>query len=191
MTLLSVFLCICKYCTAPLSSSKGRLRSFRDDDDDELWSSMSRIHIQYTVVLVYLSFDVWSFFLAGAQFLVLGYYYPSTEKNRQIYPVWCSRLHNHTLFIKKLCKKLGVRPNFGEVRTPDPHASWTIPVNSSSLLCSVHLIFIITHISKALMAFLLNSQVRDPYNITCHTNAKITSSEIHWGAQPRFQSWGG
>ena len=34
-------------------------------------------------------------------------YYPSTEKNRQVYPVWCSRLHNHTLFIKKLCKKLG------------------------------------------------------------------------------------
>jgi len=42
------------------------------------------------------------------------------KKIRQVYPVWCSRLHNHTLFIKKLCKKLGVRPNFGEVRTPDP-----------------------------------------------------------------------
>jgi len=54
----------------------------------------------------------------GVQFLGLGYYYPSTEKNRQVYPVWCSRLHNHTLSIKKLCKKLRVRPNFGEVRTP-------------------------------------------------------------------------
>jgi len=42
----------------------------------------------------------------GVQFLGLGYNYPSTEKIRQVYPVWCSRLHNHTLFIKKLCKKL-------------------------------------------------------------------------------------
>jgi len=57
----------------------------------------------------------------GVQFLRLGYYYPSTEKIRPVYPVWCSWLHNHTLVIKKLCKKLGVRPNFGQVRTPtDP-----------------------------------------------------------------------
>jgi len=42
----------------------------------------------------------------GVQFLGLGYYYPSTEKNTHVYPVWCSRLHNHTVFIKKLCKKL-------------------------------------------------------------------------------------
>ena len=28
------------------------------------------------------------------------------KKIRQVYPVWCSWLHNHTLFIKKLCKKL-------------------------------------------------------------------------------------
>ena len=34
-----------------------------------------------------------------------------------VYPVWCSRLHNHTLFIKKLRKKLGVRLNLG---VPDP-----------------------------------------------------------------------
>ena len=40
------------------------------------------------------------------------------RKNRQVYPVGCSRLHNHTLFVKKLCKKLGIRPNFGEVQTP-------------------------------------------------------------------------
>ena len=33
---------------------------------------------------------------------------PFYIKIRQVYPVWCSRLHNHTLFIKKLCKKLGV-----------------------------------------------------------------------------------
>ena len=32
---------------------------------------------------------------------------PFYRKNRQVYPVWCSRLHNHTLFIKKLCKSWG------------------------------------------------------------------------------------
>jgi len=42
------------------------------------------------------------------------------QKIGQVYPVWCSRLHNHTLFIKKLCKKLGVRLNLGEVRTHRP-----------------------------------------------------------------------
>ena len=57
----------------------------------------------------------------GVQFLGLWYYYTSTEKKiRQVYPVWRSRLYNHTLFIKKLCKKLAVLPNFGEIRTPDP-----------------------------------------------------------------------
>ena len=29
------------------------------------------------------------------------------KKIRQVYPVWCIRLHNHTLFIKKLRNKLG------------------------------------------------------------------------------------
>ena len=54
----------------------------------------------------------------GVRFLGLGYYYNSTAKIRQVYPIWCSRLHNHTLFIKKLCKKWGaVRLNFGDVRT--------------------------------------------------------------------------
>ena len=44
---------------------------------------------------------------------------PFYENNQTgLYPVWCSRLHNHTLFIKKPCKKLGVRPNFGKVQTP-------------------------------------------------------------------------
>ena len=31
---------------------------------------------------------------------------PFYRKIRPIYPVWCSRLHNHTLFIRKLRKKL-------------------------------------------------------------------------------------
>ena len=44
------------------------------------------------------------------------------KKIRQVYPVWCSRLHNHTLFIKKLCKKLGVRPNLGR-SGPNPDLS--------------------------------------------------------------------
>jgi len=54
------------------------------------------------------------------QFLGLGYYYPSTEKNRQVYPVWCRQLHNHTLFIKKLRKKLWVQSKFRGIRTPNP-----------------------------------------------------------------------
>ena len=56
----------------------------------------------------------------GDQFLSLRKYYPSTEKIRQVYPVWCSRSHNHTLFIKKLRKKLGVRPHFGGTDLPRP-----------------------------------------------------------------------
>ena len=34
---------------------------------------------------------------------------PFYRKIRQVYPIWCSRLHNHTVFIKKLRKNLGVR----------------------------------------------------------------------------------
>ena len=60
------------------------------------------------------------------QFLGLWYYYFSTEKIRQIYPVWCSRLHNHTVFIKKLRKNLGVRPNFGG---PDPQLPVVAPMS--------------------------------------------------------------
>ena len=52
------------------------------------------------------------------QFHGLWYNYPSIEKNRQVYPVWCNRLHNHTLFIKKLCKKTGGRSKFWG--GPDP-----------------------------------------------------------------------
>jgi len=77
-------------------------------------------------------------FEVGVHFLGLWYYYPSTENIRQVYPVWCSWLHNHALFIKKLCKTLGVRPNFGEVRTP-PDPQWLRPcrcgiVNGAVLL---------------------------------------------------------
>ena len=42
------------------------------------------------------------------------------QKIRQVYPVWCSRLHNHILFIKKLQKTWVVRPNFFGVRAPQP-----------------------------------------------------------------------
>jgi len=38
---------------------------------------------------------------------------PLQKKIRQVYPVWCSRLHNHTLFIKSYVKSWVVRPNFG------------------------------------------------------------------------------
>jgi len=58
----------------------------------------------------------------GSNSLVYGILLPFYRKKiRQVYPVSCSRwLHNHTLFIKKPCKKLGVRPNFEEVWTLRP-----------------------------------------------------------------------
>jgi len=47
------------------------------------------------------------FKVGGSNFLVYGITTLLQKKLRQVYPVWCSRLHNHTLFIKKLCQKLG------------------------------------------------------------------------------------
>ena len=35
---------------------------------------------------------------------------PFYRKKLEVYPVWCSWLHNHTLFIKKLRKLWGSRP---------------------------------------------------------------------------------
>jgi len=61
----------------------------------------------------------------GVQFFRPRYYYLLQIKIRQVYTVWCSRLHNHTLFIKKLCEKLGVRPNFGGSWPPIPQ--WLRP----------------------------------------------------------------
>jgi len=43
---------------------------------------------------------------------------PFYKKLRQVYPIWCSRLHNHTLFIKQLCKTFGDPSKFW--RGPDP-----------------------------------------------------------------------
>ena len=45
---------------------------------------------------------------------------PFYRKNRQVYPVWCSRLHNHTLFFEKLCKKLGRPSKFWGGPAPVP-----------------------------------------------------------------------
>ena len=45
---------------------------------------------------------------------------PFYRKNSEVYPVWCSRLHNHTLFIKKLCKKLEGPSKFWESGPPTP-----------------------------------------------------------------------
>jgi len=54
-----------------------------------------------------------TFLKLGVQFLLLGrVLLPFYRKIRQVSPVWCSRLHNHTLFIKKLCKKLGSQSKF-------------------------------------------------------------------------------
>ena len=55
-----------------------------------------------------------------------GVLLPFYRQIRQVYPVWCSRLHDP--FIKKPCKKLGVRPNFGEVRSPQRLCACPRPV---------------------------------------------------------------
>jgi len=84
------------------------------------------------------------FKVVGVQFLGLGYYYPSTEKNRQVYPVWCSRLHNHTLFIKKLCKKVGRPSQFWgglDPRSPQWLRPW-LPVAFWHLWSSPNFFFI-------------------------------------------------
>jgi len=54
------------------------------------------------------------------------------KKIRQVYPVWCSRLHNHSLYSSKsYVKSLGVRPNFAEIRTSRPR-QWLRPCQSRS-----------------------------------------------------------
>ena len=53
------------------------------------------------------------------------------KKIRQVYPVWCSRLHNHTLFIKKPHKKLAVPSKFWESGPPFPRPyQWLHPLIS-------------------------------------------------------------
>jgi len=47
------------------------------------------------------------------------YYYPSTEKNRQVCPVWCNRLHNHTIH-QKASWKLGGPSKFWGSGPPTP-----------------------------------------------------------------------
>ena len=56
----------------------------------------------------------------GVQFLGIGYYYPSAEKldrSTQFSAVgYIITLYSSNSYVKSC----GVRPNFGEVRTPDP-----------------------------------------------------------------------
>ena len=64
---------------------------------------------------------------------------PFYKKNRQVYPVWCSRLHNHTLFIKRLCKSWGFVQILGRSGPPLPsgcaHAVDCIIMVDIGLLC--------------------------------------------------------
>ena len=72
-------------------------------------------------------------FNVGVKFLVSGYYYPSTEKNRQVYPVWSSRFHNNTLDIKKLCKSWGSVQILGRSGPPSLVVAPTTAYKSSML----------------------------------------------------------
>jgi len=67
----------------------------------------------------------------GVLFLGLGYYYPSTEKNRQVYPVWCIRLHKHTIHQKAIWTVGGSVQILGRSEPPGPtsgcaHANWNV-----------------------------------------------------------------
>ena len=66
------------------------------------------------------------FLKLGIQFLGLGYYYPSTEKIRQVDLVWWVGYIITRFSSKSYVKSWGVRPNFGEVRTPRP-PTWLRP----------------------------------------------------------------
>jgi len=72
----------------------------------------------------------------GSNSLVYGITTLLQKKIRQVYPVWCSRLHDHTLFIKKLCKKLGdLSILWGG---PDPAVVAPMPPWCSCLLNLLH-----------------------------------------------------
>jgi len=62
----------------------------------------------------------------GSNYLVYRITTLLQKKIIQVYPVWCSRLRNHTLFIKKLCKKLGPS-KFWRVPDPSPTPQWLRP----------------------------------------------------------------
>ena len=119
----------------------------------------------------------------GVQFLGLGYYYLSTEKSRQVYRVWCSRLHNHTLFIKKLCEKLGVLPNFGEVRTPDP--PMVVPTVITNKHDDNHTVMRASSVHQSVCPTLSRKHRLRNENGKCATGCGSGTE-----AQPRLQSWG-
>jgi len=61
------------------------------------------------------------FRVGGLNLMVYGITTLLQKKIRQVYPVWCSRLHNHPLFINKVLKRWRVRPNiFGGSDSPRP-----------------------------------------------------------------------
>ena len=91
---------------------------------------------------------------------------PFYRKNRQVYLVWCSRLHNHTLFIKEQCKKLGVRSNFGEVQTP----------NSSSVCAHTVYIFVT---SNGILVRLLSVVIGQYLYETLCIFYRILQNQVH------------
>jgi len=64
--------------------------------------------------------DATTFSKLGIQFLGLWYYYPSTEKIRQVYPVWCSRYIITLCFSKNYVNSWGSVQILGRSRPPTP-----------------------------------------------------------------------
>jgi len=71
------------------------------------------------------------FKVGGFQFLGLGYYFPSPERNLETYTQFGAVCYPQQIPSKKLRKKLGVRPNWG-VRTPPPTFPVVAPMCESS-----------------------------------------------------------
>jgi len=80
----------------------------------------------------------------GSNSLVQGITTLLLKEIRQVYPVWSSRLHNHTLFIKKLRKKLGGSVQIlggGGPEPPTPqwlHPCTTLLIYSKTRWCVRH-----------------------------------------------------
>jgi len=72
------------------------------------------------------------FKVGGSSSLVYGITTFLQKEIRQVYPVWCSRLHNHTLFIKKLCKTWGFVQILGGSDAPLPSPQWLHHYSSKS-----------------------------------------------------------
>jgi len=108
-------------------------------------------------------------FKVGVQSSVYGITTLQQKKNRQVYPVWCSLLHNHTLFnsSKSYVKCWGSVQIFGRSGPPPPvvapmprsegNSSHTATLNRPCFQGeSLHFGYVMSHESFSQIRFVLN-----------------------------------